>query len=51
MIHFRAKSSIIHLVFYGKFRVEADLTECGKNLAEPVNALAVTSSEQWHTCI
>ena len=49
MIHFRAKLSNIHLVFYEKSHVETGLTECGKKLAEPVNALAMTSSEQWHT--
>ena len=45
----RAKIPSIHLVFYGKSPVETDLTWCGKNLAEPVKALSMTSSEQWHT--
>ena len=49
MIHFRAKISSIHLVFYGKSHAETGLTECGKKLAEPVNALAMTSSGQWHS--
>ena len=39
----------IHLVFYGKSPIEAELTKYGKNLAEPVKALSMTSSEQWHT--
>ena len=49
MIHFRAKISSVHLIFCGKSHVETGLTESGKNLAEPVKALAMTSSEQWHT--
>ena len=49
MIQSRAKIPRFHLVFYGKSSVETDLTYCGKNLAEPVKALSMTSSEQWHT--
>ena len=49
MIQSRAKIPSIHLVFYGKSHEETDLTKCGKNLAEPVKALSMTSSEQWHT--
>ena len=49
IIQSRAKIPSIHIVFYGKSHVETDLTKCGKNLAEPIKALSMTSSEQWHT--
>ena len=51
MIHFRAKNCNVHLIFYEKSHVETGLTEwgCGIKLADPVKALAMTSSEQWHT--
>ena len=49
MIQSGAKIPSIHLVFYGKSHVETDLTKWGKNLTEPVKALSMTSSEQWHT--
>ena len=45
MMQSRAKIPSIHLVFYGKSHVETGLTKCGKNLAEPVKALSMTSSE------
>ena len=45
VIHFRARISGIHLVFCGKSHIETDPTGCGKKLTEPVNALAMTSSE------
>ena len=51
MIYFRAKIPRIHLVFYEKSLIETGLTECGKNLAEPVNALTMKSSEQWQAYI
>ena len=49
MILFRTKIPSINLVFYGQSHLEIVLTESGKNLAEPVNALTMASSEQRHT--
>ena len=48
MSHFRATISSIHLVFYENSRRNRPY-RMWQRLAEPVNALAMTSSEQWHT--
>ena len=48
MIHVRAKHPHHVPCLLWESRVETELAERSKMLSEPISALAMTSSEQWH---